>query len=211
MKTYERLVDFARRHNIVVVNDNPYSFIINEHPISLLQVPGAKDCCIEFNSMSKSHNMPGWRVGLCASNAQFISWILKVKSNIDSGTFRGIQLAAAEAYDNSDEWHREANINTYRRRRVIAEEIMTVLGCQYDPEQVGMFLWGKIPEHYADAEQLTERVLHEAPLRQGREDEAGTRKSKSDERLAKTRYHEMTMTMTITITKTKTKTITTTK
>ena len=162
MKTYERLVDFARRHNIVVVNDNPYSFIINEHPISLLQVPGAKDCCIEFNSMSKSHNMPGWRVGLCASNAQFISWILKVKSNIDSGTFRGIQLAAAEAYDNSDEWHREANINTYRRRRVIAEEIMTVLGCQYDPEQVGMFLWGKIPERYADAEQLTERVLHEA-------------------------------------------------
>ena len=162
MKTYERLVDFARRHNIVVVNDNPYSFIINEHPISLLQVPGAKDCCIEFNSMSKSHNMPGWRVGLCASNAQFISWILKVKSNIDSGTFRGIQLAAAEAYDNSDEWHREANINTYRRRRAIAEEIMTVLGCQYDPEQVGMFLWGKIPEHYTDAEQLTERVLHEA-------------------------------------------------
>ncbi len=162
MKTYERLVDFARRHNIVVVNDNPYSFIINEHPISLLQVPGAKDCCIEFNSMSKSHNMPGWRVGLCASNAQFISWILKVKSNIDSGTFRGIQLAAAEAYDNSDEWHREANINTYRRRRVIAEEIMTVLGCQYDPEQVGMFLWGKIPERYADAEELTERVLHEA-------------------------------------------------
>ena len=162
MKTYERLVDFARRHNIVVVNDNPYSFIINEHPISLLQVPGAKDCCIEFNSMSKSHNMPGWRVGLCASNAQFISWILKVKSNIDSGTFRGIQLAAAEAYDNSDEWHREANINTYRRRRAIAEEIMTVLGCRYDPEQVGMFLWGKIPEHYADAEQLTERVLHEA-------------------------------------------------
>ena len=162
MKTYERLVDFARRHDIVVVNDNPYSFIINEHPISLLQVPGAKDCCIEFNSMSKSHNMPGWRVGLCASNAQFISWILKVKSNIDSGTFRGIQLAAAEAYDNSDEWHREANINTYRRRRAIAEEIMTVLGCQYDPEQVGMFLWGKIPECYADAEQLTERVLHEA-------------------------------------------------
>ncbi|MDO4980231.1 MAG: aminotransferase class I/II-fold pyridoxal phosphate-dependent enzyme [Prevotellaceae bacterium] len=162
MKTYERLVDFARRHGIVVVNDNPYSFIINEHPISLLQVPGAKDCCIEFNSMSKSHNMPGWRVGLCASNAQFISWILKVKSNIDSGTFRGIQLAAAEAYNNSDEWHREANINTYRRRRAIAEEIMTVLGCQYDPEQVGMFLWGKIPERYADAEELTERVLHEA-------------------------------------------------
>ena len=98
METYERLVDFARRHGIVVVNDNPYSFILNHHPKSLLQVPGAKECCIEFNSMSKSHNMPGWRVGLCATNATFISWILKVKSNIDSGTFRGIQLAAAQAY-----------------------------------------------------------------------------------------------------------------
>ena len=162
METYEQLVDFARRHGIVVINDNPYSFIINEHPISLLQVEGAKDCCIEFNSMSKSHNMPGWRVGLCASNAQFISWILKIKSNIDSGTFRGIQLAAAEAYDNSDEWHHEANIDTYMRRRKIAEEIMTVLGCQYDPQQVGMFLWGKIPERYADVEDLTEQVLHEA-------------------------------------------------
>ena len=98
METYERLVDFARRHSIVVVNDNPYSFILNEgQKLSILQVPGAKDCCIEFNSMSKSHNMPGWRVGMCASNAEFISWILKIKSNIDSGTFRGIQLAAAEA------------------------------------------------------------------------------------------------------------------
>ena len=91
IETYQKLVDFAKRHNIVVVNDNPYSFILNEHPISLLQVPGAKDCCIEFNSMSKSHNMPGWRVGMCASNSTFIQWILKIKSNIDSGTFRGIQ------------------------------------------------------------------------------------------------------------------------
>lgn len=90
-ETYERLVKFAKDHNIVVVNDNPYSFILNEQPMSLLQVPGAKDCCIEFNSMSKSHNMPGWRVGMCATNATFISWILKIKSNIDSGTFRGIQ------------------------------------------------------------------------------------------------------------------------
>ena len=112
--------------------------------------------------MSKSHNMPGWRVGLCATNATFISWILKVKSNIDSGTFRGIQLAAAEAYANDETWHREANIATYARRRAIAEEIMQTLGCSFDPTQVGMFLWGKIPEHYADAEELTERVLHEA-------------------------------------------------
>ncbi|MDE6689967.1 MAG: aminotransferase class I/II-fold pyridoxal phosphate-dependent enzyme, partial [Prevotella sp.] len=162
MDTYERLVKFAREHNIVVVNDNPYSFILSEEHRSILQVPGAKDCCIEFNSMSKSHNMPGWRVGLCATNATFISWILKVQSNIESGTFRGIQLAAAEAYNNSEEWHREANIERYARRRKYAEQIMDVLGCTYDKNQVGMFLWGKIPAKYGNAEELTERVLHEA-------------------------------------------------
>lgn len=163
METYRKLVDFARRHDIVVVNDNPYSFILNEHPLSLLQVEGAKDCCIELNSMSKGYNMPGWRVGMCVSNPQFISWILKIKSNIDSGTFRGLQLAAAEALTtNTEEWHREYNINVYRRRREIAELIMQALGCTYDDSQVGMFLWGKIADKYANAEQLTERVLHEA-------------------------------------------------
>lgn len=164
METYEKLVDFARRHGIVVVNDNPYSFILNEgKKMSILQVPGAKEYCIEFNSMSKSHNMPGWRVGMCASNPEFISWILKIKSNIDSGTFRGIQLAAAEALNtNDDAWHKEYNVDNYRRRRKIAEEIMTVLGCTFDPSQVGMFLWGKIPEKYANVEDLTERILHEA-------------------------------------------------
>ncbi len=161
-ETYRWLVDFAQKHHIVVVNDNPYSFILNEEHRSLLQVEGAKECCIELNSMSKSHNMPGWRVGMCATNATFISWILKVKSNIDSGTFRGLQLAAAEAYDNSDEWHREANINTYRRRRHWAERIMETLHCSYDSSQVGMFLWGRIPHQYADAEQLTEQLLHKA-------------------------------------------------
>lgn len=163
METYRKLVDFARRHDIVVVNDNPYSFILNEHPLSLLQVEGAKDCCIELNSMSKGYNMPGWRVGMCVSNPQFISWILKIKSNIDSGTFRGLQLAAAEALTtNTEEWHREYNINVFRRRREIAERIMQALGCTYDDSQVGMFLWGKIAGKYANAEQLTERVLHEA-------------------------------------------------
>lgn len=163
METYRKLVDFARRHDIVVVNDNPYSFILNEHPLSLLQVEGAKDCCIELNSMSKGYNMPGWRVGMCVSNPQFISWILKIKSNIDSGTFRGLQLAAAEALTtNTEEWHREYNINVYRRRREIAECIMQALGCTYDDSQVGMFLWGKIADKYANAEQLTEMVLHEA-------------------------------------------------
>ena len=162
MQTYERLVRFAREKGIVVVNDNPYSFILNEQPISLLQVPGAKECCIEFNSMSKSHNMPGWRVGLCATNSTFISWILKVKSNIDSGTFRGLQLAAAEAYRNEPDWHRQANISTYAERRHYAEQIMQVLGCTYDPAQVGMFLRGRIPDSYQNVEDLTERVLHEA-------------------------------------------------
>ncbi len=162
-ETYERLVRFAQEHDIVVVNDNPYSFILNEEHLSLMQVPGAKDCCIEFNSLSKSHNMPGWRVGMCVSNPTFISWILKIKSNIDSGTFRGIQLAAAAALtENTEEWHREYNINTYRRRRDIAEKIMQTLGCTYDPKQVGMFLWGRIPDTYANVEDLTERVLHEA-------------------------------------------------
>ena len=160
---YERLVDFARRHDIVVVNDNPYSFILNrdEH-LSILQVPGAKDCCIEFNSMSKSHNMPGWRVGMLATNSTFVGWILKIKSNIDSGTFRPMQLAAARAYDNSDEWHTKANIETYTARRRIAEEIMHTLGCTFDPKQQGMFLWGRIPDDVADVEDLTERVLREA-------------------------------------------------
>ena len=160
---YERIVDFARRHNIVVVNDNPYSFILNQgERLSILQVPGAKECCIEFNSMSKSHNMPGWRVGMLATNATFVEWILRIKSNIDSGTFRPLQLAAAQAYDNTDDWHKEYNVENYSRRRSIAEQIMTTLGCTFDPEQTGMFLWGRIPDEYEDVEQLTERVLHEA-------------------------------------------------
>ncbi len=162
MELYERLVDFARRHHIVIVNDNPYSFILNDKPLSLLSVPGAKECCIEFNSMSKSHNMPGWRVGLLATNAQFVQWVLKIKSNIDSGTFRPLQLAAAQAYKNSDEWHERMNRTLYRSRRKLAEEIMTTLGCSFDPRQVGMFLWGRIPDSYHDVEELTEKVLHQA-------------------------------------------------
>jgi hypothetical protein len=162
LELFEKLVSFARRHNIVVVNDNPYSLILNEHPHSILQVPGAKECCIEFNSMSKSQNMPGWRVGWISTNAQFIQWILKVKSNVDSGMFRPLQLAAAEALHNTEEWHTEYNHEVYGKRRAVAEEIMTTLGCTYDPKQVGMFLWGRIPDSYNDVEELTERILHEA-------------------------------------------------
>ena len=167
---YDRLVELARRNNFVIVNDNPYSRILNDHPLSIFNAwqwndsKGiAREYCIELNSMSKSHNMPGWRVGMCIAKPEFISWILKVQSNIESGTFRGLQLAAAEALlTNSDDWHEEYNIHVYRRRRRLAEQIMDVLGCTYDPQQVGMFLWGKIPEKYDNVEDLTERVLHEA-------------------------------------------------
>ena len=158
---YRKLVDFARRKDIVIVNDNPYSFILNEHPISILSIPGAKECCIEFNSMSKSHNMPGWRIGMLASNADFVQWILKVKSNIDSGMFRAMQLAAATALEAEHDWYDGNNAN-YRNRRRLAGEIMHTLGCTYDENQVGMFLWGKIPDTCADVEELTERVLHKA-------------------------------------------------
>ena len=158
---YERLVDFARRKGIVIVNDNPYSFILNDNPLSILSVEGAKECCIEFNSMSKSHNMPGWRIGMIAANPTFISWILKVKSNIDSGMYRAMQLAAVKALDAEADWYEGNNAN-YASRRKTAGEIMEELGCSYDKSQVGMFLWGRIPEHFADVEELTERVLHEA-------------------------------------------------
>ena len=158
---YERLVEFAHSRGIVVVNDNPYSFILNDRPLSILAVPGAKECCIEFNSMSKSHNMPGWRIGMLASNAQFVQWVLKVKSNIDSGMFRAMQMAAATALEADAAWY-EGNNRNYRARRQLAGDIMHALGCTYDERQVGMFLWGRIPDAYRDVEELTERVLHQA-------------------------------------------------
>lgn len=161
MELYEKLVSFARKHNIVIVNDNPYSFILNDQPLSILSVPGAKECCIEFNSMSKSHNMPGWRVGMLASNAQFIQWVLKVKSNIDSGMFRPLQLAAAKALACDASWYAEIN-SVYSERRGLAGEIMHTLGCTYDENQVGMFLWGKVPESCENVETLTDKVLYEA-------------------------------------------------
>lgn len=161
MEIYEKLVALAREKNIVIVNDNPYSFILNDNPLSILSVPGAKDCCIEFNSMSKSHNMPGWRVGMLASNADFVQWILKVKSNIDSGMFRATQLAAVTALEAEKDWY-EANNANYRERRLVAEEIMRVLDCRFDENQSGMFLWGRIPDTYANVEELTEKILHQA-------------------------------------------------
>ena len=158
---FARLVDFGKRHNIVIVNDNPYSFILNDNPLSILSVPGAKDIAIEMNSLSKSHNMPGWRVGMIAANPQFIQWILKVKSNIDSGQFKPLMLAASKALECDKEWYDDVN-KTYASRRLIAEDIMRALGCHFDPAQRGLFLWGRIPDQYEGSEQLADRILYEA-------------------------------------------------
>ncbi len=158
---FNRLIDFGRRHNIVIVHDNPYSFILNENPMSILSVEGAKDIAIEMNSLSKSHNMAGWRVGMLASNPTFVQWILKVKSNIDSGQFKPLMLAAARALAIDDSWYEELN-KTYRQRRVVIEQIMTALGCKFDPRQQGLFLWGRIPDDCPSSEYLADKVLNEA-------------------------------------------------
>ncbi|MDP4270322.1 MAG: aminotransferase class I/II-fold pyridoxal phosphate-dependent enzyme [Bacteroidota bacterium] len=157
---YEKLVAFGKKHGIIICNDNPYSFILNDKPISILSVEGAKDICIELNSMSKSHNMPGWRIGMLASNAQFVQWVLKVKSNIDSGMFRPMQKAAVAALGNKAEWHEEMN-KVYRKRRDVAGAIMDAMGCTYDKNQVGMFLWGKVSDQWENGEKLSDKVLYE--------------------------------------------------
>ena len=158
---FEKIIDFGRRHNIVIVNDNPYSFILNDTPMSMLQIKGAKEIAIEMNSMSKSHNMAGWRVGMLASNSTFINWILKVKSNIDSGQFKPVMLAAVKALEVDDNWYSSLN-EIYRTRRNIAEEIMTELGCTFNPSQRGLFLWGRIPDEIVSSETLADKVLYDA-------------------------------------------------
>ena len=158
---YEKLVAFGRKHGIIICNDNPYSFILNEHPLSILSIPGAKEICIEMNSMSKAHNMPGWRMAMLASNAQFVQWILKVKSNIDSGQFKPMQYAAVEALSAKKEWYDNMN-RVYRSRRDLAGQIMRTLGCEYDENQVGMFLWGRIPDSAESGEAIANKVLYEA-------------------------------------------------
>ena len=158
---YERIVDFGRRHGILICNDNPYSFILNEHPLSILAVPGAKEICIELNSMSKAHNMPGWRMAMLASNAQFVQWVLKVNSNIESGQFKPRQYAAAKALQADKSWYDGMN-KVYRSRRDLAGQIMQALGCTYDEQQVGRFLWGRIPDSAESAEAIANKVLYEA-------------------------------------------------
>ena len=160
-ETYEKAVDFARRHGIVLVNDNPYSFILNPSPMSIMEIEGAREVAIEMNSLSKSHNMAGWRMGVAVSNPTFISWILKIKSNIDSGQFRPAMLAAVEALKQPREWHDRLNA-LYASRRRIVEQIMTALGCEFDPSQRGLFLWGRIATPGLTSEQLADKVLADA-------------------------------------------------
>ncbi|MDE7128555.1 MAG: aminotransferase class I/II-fold pyridoxal phosphate-dependent enzyme [Bacteroidales bacterium] len=140
---YARLVDFGRRHGIMICNDNPYSFILTDRQLSILSVPGAKDCCIELNSLSKAHNMSGWRIGMVAGAADVISELLKVKSQMDSGMFRPMQLAAVEALRQGPGWFEALNAE-YRRRKVLAARIFDLLGARYDADSTGMFLWGRI-------------------------------------------------------------------
>ena len=160
-ETFEKVIGFGRRHGIVIVHDNPYSFILNDKPMSIMSVPGAKDIAIELNSLSKSHNMPGWRVGVAVSNPTFLSWILRIKSNIDSGQFKPLMLAAARALEEEQPWHDALNAQ-YAQRRHVVEKIMKALGCTFDPTQSGLFLWGRIEDENLHSEALADRVLDEA-------------------------------------------------
>ena len=172
MTLYEKLVDFGRRHGILVCNDNPYSFILNDNPLSILAVPGAKECCLELNSLSKAHNMSGWRIGMVAADREIISEILKVKSQMDSGMFKPLQLAAVAALSMGPEWFTELNAE-YRKRRVLAGEIFDIIGADYDSNSSGMFLWGRIREdnpllggtsdgEKSFGETVSDRILHDA-------------------------------------------------
>ena len=161
LNLFEKLVNFGKKHNIVICNDNPYSFILNDKKLSILSIEGAKDICIELNSMSKSHNMAGWRMAMLASNEQFVKWVLNVKSNVDSGMFRPMMVAAAKALENTEDWHNEMN-KIYARRRELAFQIMDKLECTYDKNQVGLFVWGKIADKWKDAGEIADKVLYES-------------------------------------------------
>lgn len=159
-KELKELVDLARRHQFLIVNDNPYSLILNDEPISLLSIEGAEEVALELNSLSKSHNMAGWRLGWVAGKKEFIDAVLKVKSNMDSGMFLGLQHAAAEALNNNGkEWFASLN-RTYRERRDVATEILNVLGCTFAEKQSGLFVWAKAPEKIADVEKWIDEILY---------------------------------------------------
>lgn len=157
-KVFDNLVRFAADNSILLCNDNPYSFILNDEYLSILSADGAKETALELNSLSKSHNMAGWRIGMVAGHSEYINAILKVKSNMDSGMFRALQEAAVEALESPAGWYEEVN-QIYTRRRRIVEEIMTILGCSFDSSQTGLFVWGKIPSTTASGEKLVDDIL----------------------------------------------------
>ncbi len=161
MALYKRLVEFGQKHRILICNDNPYSFILNEEQLSILSVEGARTCCIELNSLSKAHNMAGWRIGMIAGDKEVIANVLKVKSNMDSGMFRPMQLAAAEALTLDAAWYEQLNAE-YRKRKALAGEIFDTLGAKYDPGSRGMFLWGKIGSEWGNGEKLSDDILQKA-------------------------------------------------
>ncbi len=161
LEIFEKLVAFGKKHNILICNDNPYSFILNDNPLSIFRIEGAKDICIELNSLSKSHNMAGWRIGMVATNPQLIQYILRVKSNMDSGMFKSLQLAATKALSLDKSWYDEVN-KEYFERRELVWEIMDMLGCTYDKNQSGMFIWAKIPDSAESAEQISDDILNNA-------------------------------------------------
>ena len=155
----QRIVDFARRHSILVCNDNPYSFILHRRPLSILAVPGAKDVALELNSMSKAHNMAGWRFGMAGASEEVISTILKVKSNMDSGVFLPMQLAAVEALKLGADWFEHIN-KVYHERQDFAFDIMDALHCTYDRQQGGLFVWARVPDSWASAEEYSDQILN---------------------------------------------------
>jgi LL-diaminopimelate aminotransferase len=158
---FERLVAFGKRHGILICHDNPYSFILNESPMSLLSVAGAKDTAIELNSLSKSQNMAGWRVGTLAGAKQRIDEVLRFKSNMDSGMFLPVQLAAAKALSLGKEWYDGVN-SVYRERRTVVFQLLELLDCEYSRDQAGLFVWAKVPGRYKDGYAVSDRVLYEA-------------------------------------------------
>jgi len=158
LNLFKSLIKFAKKNKILIINDNPYSLILNDLPLSILQVEGAKEVALELNSLSKSHNMAGWRVGMLSGDAEYIQNVLKVKSNMDSGMFRGIQEAAIAALNNTKEWQKSQN-DIYKKRRKVCEEIMRELDCNFDPSQSGMFLWAKIPSWAENSEKFSNYIL----------------------------------------------------
>jgi LL-diaminopimelate aminotransferase len=158
VQLFEKLVAFSRKHSILLCNDNPYSFILNKDYHSVLEVDGSRDTTLELNSLSKSQNMAGWRIGMVAGHSDYIKEILKVKSNMDSGMFLPMQMAAAEALNNPESWYDTLNA-VYTKRRKTVEEIMDILDCRYDKSQVGLFLWGRIPDKIKSCEEYIEDIL----------------------------------------------------